>query len=270
MGQIGTYRIETASGGVVDVPVFELADVEYDFLRVELSSGTGAICLRDPQYADLEYLRVETASQGTLAVSSTARFFDGIEDGDLKEWTFPKNGDQFSPTGSTTYEGDFALEMYYPIQSNVGSGNTDIEGYVDFAPRQTSGPCSFYATSNSAPEDDVWVYWEDANGNRLCKWNLHAEVSGNIELDHKGGTYDTGYELPTNGSFLYFVIENIDYANNEFDWRLESSSGSVYDSGSGFSFLSDISIDDVAQYRIETPKYNDQSATYFFDNIEVR
>jgi hypothetical protein len=76
MTQIGTIEVKTESG-IKEVPVFDTADVDYDFVRVQTENGTGALNLVPKADAELEELRVNTSSQGVLAVSTS------ISGGDL-------------------------------------------------------------------------------------------------------------------------------------------------------------------------------------------
>ncbi|MFT4892881.1 MAG: hypothetical protein ACI8Z7_000670 [Candidatus Nanohaloarchaea archaeon] len=71
MVQIGTIKLQTTTGSI-EVPVFEIADVQNESLRVQTeNSGVGALNLVDPSNAELNQVRVQTQSNGVLAVSTT-------------------------------------------------------------------------------------------------------------------------------------------------------------------------------------------------------
>lgn len=101
MSQIGTVKVETEDG-TVELPVFELSDVGsnvYDYLRIRTSSGSGFIPLTDIEEAQYPYIRIQTRSQGTVAVHNEASL--SIRPGSgVSRWTF----DNEDTDGSTAID----------------------------------------------------------------------------------------------------------------------------------------------------------------------
>jgi hypothetical protein len=72
MAQIGTIRVDTQNNGTVSVPVFDTGDSGssiYEFVRVQTGSGTGFIPVEDTSNATYPYLRVQSQSHGTVAMT---------------------------------------------------------------------------------------------------------------------------------------------------------------------------------------------------------
>lgn len=71
MSQIGTVKFETATHGVVEVPIFQLGDSGsnvYESVRVDTGNEIGFLPTVDPPDADYEYIRFLTNQHGTVAV----------------------------------------------------------------------------------------------------------------------------------------------------------------------------------------------------------
>ncbi|QGA80382.1 fibronectin type III domain-containing protein [Candidatus Nanohalobium constans] len=66
---LGATKLNTPSGSI-EVPVFDLQDVDRSFMRLSTPSGTGALNFVDPSNADLDQIRVNTESYGVQGLSS--------------------------------------------------------------------------------------------------------------------------------------------------------------------------------------------------------
>jgi hypothetical protein len=94
MAQIGTIRLKTGSGDV-DIPVYEAGDSGAsvdEFLRVETERGRGFIPVCDLSDAAYSFLRVQSSSRGVLAAHDSPRLTllkEDFEDGSIKpDWDF--------------------------------------------------------------------------------------------------------------------------------------------------------------------------------------
>lgn len=105
--QYGTIKLQTA-GGIVDVPVWAVGDVNYPIWRVQTPSGVGAVHLETPADADYPYLRVQTQNNGVLAVSnSIMEMVDSFEDGNISE--YGGNTAQLNLTTAKSVDGSYSL-----------------------------------------------------------------------------------------------------------------------------------------------------------------
>lgn len=119
MAQIGSISIKKESG-VIRIPIYQLEDFSSDVvdsMRVETSTGTGAIPLVEPSSSEYPFLRVMT-SNGVYAVHDAATLgaiIDDFENGDLNEYNWDGGGNSsyfsINSNGNYVYEGQYSLEM---------------------------------------------------------------------------------------------------------------------------------------------------------------
>jgi hypothetical protein len=119
MVQIGTIKLQTTTGSI-EVPVFEIADVQNESLRVQTqNNGVGALNLVDPSKAELNQVRVQTQSNGVLAVSTTI--------GTVLETDTVLNGGNINLKIYEDTDGDGQPENTETVSLNDGSTSQSLE-----------------------------------------------------------------------------------------------------------------------------------------------
>lgn len=214
MGQIGTLKVETASGPV-ELPVFALGDSNSDTLealRVQTASGPGFVPLDDPADADRPYLRVQTGS-GVKAVSTSPGLVaqsDLLAHYELDDSSTPSTAIDSSGNGNdgvinnAAYAGSgkvgtnslsfngFNSEVDLPRLGISGSDSFTIAAWVKFADL-SSGMTTYHQgdrSSNSQihivyqPDVDNWLF---AFFDNDLKYNINHSTGVWI---HVAGTYD--------------------------------------------------------------------------------
>lgn len=244
MAQIGTIRLQTQNSGIVDIPVFDPADVSTDALRVQTATGVGAIPIVDPASATYNFLRIQTAS-GVLAVHDAAtlvQVIDSFEDNDMVEWYSWSTGGMPSPTqpsfGDGPVHGSYVLHFQNNNRCASASGgansgglaNYPIEGdhwteYVRFAPAATDAVIvsyfSFPTSEDNQPYENSWEIRFDAGNSLLSLESNNSDTtntSGDVRYADNSVTYnsDTWYrcEIYHNSSDSpttdYMVVELYD------------------------------------------------------------
>ena len=133
MAQIGTIKIETASGPV-EVPVFEVADVDRDVVRAETASGVGAINLVDPGSSDVP-VRVQTNSWGvqgigqSVGLDARSMFLEDDWEDNAVETRSNADDDVFAHPQSNE-AGDMLIGRYRPSWVVTGGSPTASSGQL--------------------------------------------------------------------------------------------------------------------------------------------
>lgn len=65
----GTIQVQTPSG-LIDVNIYDLADIDNNYIQVQTSNGLGAINLVDPGNADTP-IQIETENQGLMGIKKS-------------------------------------------------------------------------------------------------------------------------------------------------------------------------------------------------------
>ncbi|AGM11363.1 hypothetical protein M199_gp033 [Halogranum tailed virus 1] len=212
MAQIATIRLQTQNSGIVDVPVFELSDVNYPVVRVQTASGVGALNLVDPVDAELDYLRVQTAS-GVKAVSnSIIQMLDSFEDGDISEY----GGQTGSFTVTTGANGVSPPVGNYMLYSPETAPRTSIISRTDIGPSR-GDHFGCYAYWQGDNNNDFWGGIAFANGSV----GDNSNFSGNT-IRHAGNTGSNRNELQIkewdNGSETEIAVTSIDWGTWNNQW----------------------------------------------------
>lgn len=122
MAQIGTIRVDTQNNGTVSVPVFDTGDSGssiYEFVRVQTGSGTGFIPVEDTSNATYPYLRVQSQSHGTVAMTDR-NSASAIPDTWLQDDFGDNKLTNRDGTETTTYEGQTWGSFRPEYSSNNG------------------------------------------------------------------------------------------------------------------------------------------------------
>lgn len=102
MGKIGSMRVKTGGGGIVEVPIVDKIKKEVKSIKVQTSNGPGFIGLDKIGSPDAKfpYLRVQT-DQGihTIGRAQFTQLLDSFEDGSMSEYSIRSDrGDTAKPT----------------------------------------------------------------------------------------------------------------------------------------------------------------------------
>ena len=188
MGQLGTVKIQTPNGPV-ELPVYELSDVDNAMFRVQTGSGPGAVRLVDPSDADLPQLRMQTGS-GVLAPATSLMTGGGgggpndpsAAGGDGTGVGSPSFGDNTTTAkyavadlgwdnsgGTTITESDFdgALADGVKILFEPGTYQIDPNGGTGVV---LSGYSNIALIGDGATRDDVRFKLPDGQASRI--WNF--------------------------------------------------------------------------------------------------
>jgi hypothetical protein len=281
MAQIGTVEFETQNSSTVELPVYETGDFGpnvYDYLRVQTETDVGAIPITNVNDASYEFVRFQTNSHDVTAAhhcpvdkDSTYPVSDGFEDGDINEWTVvtEQTGTTDDPTievtTSTVHSGSYSLDIYYPNQDNTDFSSSKQNLYRTFEETTTSGEYIFWARNNGTEsQDDFRIRWSGLN-EMWAEWNLNREQTvgnGNIYIN----STDVGTGL-SGSEFYQFIIRNVDFLNETFDWEITDESLSTVASGTGEPFNESACACDTIE--IETTSFNDTASEFYIDDIEI-
>lgn len=280
MPQIGTIEFETQNNGTVELPVYETADFGpnvYDYLRVQTESGIGAIPITNVNDASYEFVRFQTNSHDVTAAhhcpvkkDSIYPIWEGFEDGDINEWTVvtEQTGTSEDPTIEVTEDvrfGSYSLDVYYPTQDETDSNSSEQHLYLPFESTTASGEYKLWARNNGTKsEDDFHIRWNGLD-TTWAQWNLNRGQSvGNANI-YINST-DIGIKL-SGTEFYQFIIRNVDFVNETFDWEITDESLSTLASGTGEPFSESTCVCD--EIEIHTTPFNDTASKFYIDNIEI-
>lgn len=182
MGQIGTIRVDTQNNGTVSVPVFDTGDSGssiYEFVRVQTGSGTGFIPVEDTSNATYPYLRVQSQSHGTVAMTDRNSatpdgIVDDFEDSDLSEYPFNQGNDWSVVDGGLIDGSNHHIQRTGTSSGQSGPQIHSVPG--DGLPR--------YPVKGNTIE----YYFQDKTGSqaefRFGILNSNEENPGGYELEH--------------------------------------------------------------------------------------
>lgn len=235
MAQLGTKKYQTANG-IVEVPIYDVGDVDNSMRRVMTSSGVGAIPLVPPSDADYPFLRVQT-SNGVLAMHGAATVYESPGGGGGPgDYDGPAGGDG-SGTGSPAFESNITTTLF--AQSDLGmdgSGNQPINStlmsniqsnteiifesgtYLIDLPSDGTGlipdsVANFAMKGGGGVRDDVAFTCETGTAGRMMNWahssdniwlaNFVIDQSGDGEkamsIAHTSDGYLYAYNIATRG-----------------------------------------------------------------------
>ena len=192
MAQIGTLKLKTGSG-TVDVPVFEVGDVDLPVIRVRTDSGVGALNVVDTGDAELDQFRVQTA-QGVKAVSTSIIQAFSYEDDFTTDTTDNYNIELSSSSPSYSYSSSNDA-IYFDTTDNDHAyvrksfSNMSSSGYAKITNNITGddpyGETVGLSIYNSSTGDKYRVTNRDGSYNE----GLYKEVGGtNVDSFTQNGS----------------------------------------------------------------------------------
>lgn len=230
MGKLGTVGLQTASG-VVEVPVFELSDVEFDALRVQTHDGVGAVNLVDPADAEVDELRIQTANGPKAVSTSIEQWIDRFEDGDLSEYSVERDSaTHVGVSSARSYEGTNSLRFVF--DADEASGNVlSTSGLESYPSPGDTFEARFYPGAFHDRSLKILFGAQDRDNHyQLEARQWYSSSTRNLRLkrrENASGTLLAETSLSVGDSTQWLRFE-VDWGTDgSITGRLENSSGST-------------------------------------------
>lgn len=188
MAQIATITMATGDGTqLIDVPVYDPADVEGEMLRVETPSGVGAINVTSTADADIDQLRVQTAS-GVKAVRSDVTYPPG--------WRVTSSAPGWNADWDAAVQNEFGSNFVVADWNDLKTINSDSTwDFQRFKTNQfpsVGADRHVYRNGNQYYQSDRAYFASRHDGDTPDHYMVHANINNN-EIDL--GSWDSNHRV---------------------------------------------------------------------------